>query len=61
MLRKVLKNDFNVFKDFYEFDIIVSIFVVWMEFLGMDSFEGKLSIEIECEIIICFYLQWLIM
>lgn len=56
MLRKVLKNDFNVFKDFYEFDIIVSIFVVWMEFLGMDSFEGKLSIEIECEIIICYYL-----
>lgn len=55
MLRKVLKNDFNVFKDFYEFDIIVSIFVVWMEFSGMDSFEGKLRIEIECEIIICYY------
>ena len=42
------KNDFNPFKDFHELETTASILGAWMEFSGMDSFEGKLITEIEC-------------
>ena len=53
--KKGPKNDFNAFKDFHESETIATILAAWMEFSGMDSFEGKLSTEIECQPITCYY------
>lgn len=39
-VKKGFIKDYNVFKDFYESEILVYILVVWMQFFGMYKMEG---------------------
>lgn len=38
--KKGLDMDYNVYKEFFDCEIEVYVFVKWMDFVGMKNFEG---------------------